>query len=329
MVEFNKKQDDIYLGLDIGGTKCAVVVGDASFSIKKKVFFETRVERGYEAILTEFQSHIDALLNDFPDGNLKRIGISCGGPLDSAKGMIYSPPNLPGWDNVPIVEVFSKKYGVEAAVQNDANACALAEWMMGAGKGTRNMIFLTFGTGMGAGLILNGQLYAGTNDLGGEVGHIRLAPDGPIGFGKAGSFEGFCSGGGIAQLARSVVAEKLRNNQPVGFCTSYEMIEKIDAKMVFQAAIAGDRAAHEIIQISADYLGFGLSILIDILNPECIVIGSIYARNEDLFKPLIEKVLQREAIPSALDVCQIKPAELGDSIGDYAALCVAIYENKF
>jgi len=329
MTEFKLTTEDIYIGLDIGGTKCAVVIGDANFSIKKKVFFETRVERGYEAILAEFQKHIDSLLLDFSDCQLKRIGISCGGPLDSVKGMIYSPPNLPGWDNVPIVEIFSKRYGVEAAVQNDANACALAEWMMGAGKGTRNMIFLTFGTGMGAGLILNGQLYAGTNDLGGEVGHIRLAPDGPVGFGKAGSFEGFCSGGGIAQLAKSIVSEKLKNNHPVGFCSSPEMIAEIDAKMVFLAAQAGDSVAHEIIQISADYLGMGLSLLIDILNPECIVIGSIYARNEELFKPLIEKVMQREAIPSALDVCRIKPAELGDSIGDYAALCVAIYENKF
>lgn len=329
MTEFKQTTEDIYIGLDIGGTKCAVVIGDANFSIKKKVFFETRVERGYEAILAEFQKHIDSLLLDFSDCQLKRIGISCGGPLDSVKGMIYSPPNLPGWDNVPIVKIFSEKYGVSAAVQNDANACALAEWMMGAGKGTRNMIFLTFGTGMGAGLILNGQLYAGTNDLGGEVGHMRLAPDGPVGFGKAGSFEGFCSGGGIAQLAKSIVSEKLKNNQSVGFCSSTEMMGEIDAKMVFLAAQAGDSVAHEIIQISADYLGMGLSLLIDILNPECIVIGSIYARNEELFKPLIEKVMQREAIPSALDVCRIKPAELGDSIGDYAALCVAIYENKF
>ena len=328
MVEIKQLQEDIYLGLDIGGTKCAVVVGDAFFIIKKKIFFETRVERGFEAILAEFQVHIDSLLADFPDCKLRRIGISCGGPLDSVKGVIYSPPNLPGWDNVPIVEIFSKKYGVEAAVQNDANACALAEWMMGAGKGTRNMIFLTFGTGMGAGLILNGQLYAGTNDLGGEVGHIRLAPDGPIGFGKAGSFEGFCSGGGIAQLAKSMVAEKLKNNQPVGFCVSPERIGEIDARMVFMAAQAGDQVANEIINLSADYLGMGLSLLIDILNPECIVIGSIYARNEDLFKPLIEKVMQREAIPSAREVCQIKPAELGDSIGDYAALCVAIYNNQ-
>ncbi len=320
---------EIYLGLDIGGTKCAVVVGDASFSILKKIAFDTRTERGYQSILDEFKVHIHTLLDEFSAYQLKRIGISCGGPLDSKKGMIYSPPNLSGWDNVPITKIFSDEFGVETAIQNDANACALAEWLMGAGKGTSNMIFLTFGTGMGSGLILNGKLYAGTNDLGGEVGHIRLAPDGPVGFGKAGSFEGFCSGGGIAQLAKKMVAEKLNADKPVDFCPSLDLVSEIDAKMVFLAAQTGDPVANEIIGISANYLGQGLSILIDVLNPECIVIGSIYARNEMLFQPLIEKVLQREAIPSALEVCRIKPAELGESIGDFAALCVAIYEDKF
>ncbi|MFA5814438.1 MAG: ROK family protein [Bacteroidales bacterium] len=329
MSDNNQNQGEFYLGLDIGGTKCSVVVGDASFSIKRKIVFDTRTERGYQVILSEFQKHIKSLLADYSGYNLKRIGISCGGPLDSKKGIIYSPPNLPGWDNVPITKIFSDEFGVETVIQNDANACALAEWLMGAGKGTSNMIFLTFGTGMGSGLILNGKLYSGTNDLGGEVGHIRLEKTGPIGFGKAGSFEGFCSGGGIAQLAKSIVSERLKNNRSVGFCPSLEMIIEIDTKMVALAAQAGDLVANEIIGISAEYLGQGLAILIDILNPECIVIGSIYARNEMLFKPLVDRVLQREAIPSALEVCRIKPAELGDSIGDYAALCVAIYEDKF
>jgi glucokinase len=323
------KKEELYIGLDIGGTKCSIVIGDSSFSIKDKIVFETLTGRGYKAIIEEFKEKIRLLISRYPEYRLKRIGISCGGPLDSKNGCIYSPPNLPGWDNVPITKIFSDEFGVDTALQNDANACALAEWLMGAGKGTSNMIFLTFGTGMGSGLILNNRLYSGTNDLGGEVGHIRLAKTGPVGFGKAGSFEGFCSGGGIAQLAKSIVSEKLMNNEIVAFCPSLDKIEGIDTKMVALAARNGDPAALEIITISAEYLGHGLAILIDILNPECIVIGSIYERNEQLFKPLLEKVLQKEAIPSALDVCRIVPARLGDSIGDYAALCVAIYEDKF
>jgi glucokinase len=325
----NQNMKEIYLGLDIGGTKCSLVVGDASFSVLRKVGFDTNTERGWKSILSEFNGHIRTLLDEYKHCKLKRIGISCGGPLDSKKGIICSPPNLPGWDNVPITKILSDEFGVETALQNDANACALAEWLMGAGKGTSNMIFLTFGTGMGAGLILNGRLYSGTNDLGGEVGHIRLAKTGPVGFGKAGSFEGFCSGGGIAQLAKSIVTEKLNNKVVVDFCPSLELVKDIDAKMVALAASAGDLVANEIIGISAEYLGQALSTLIDILNPESIVIGSIYARNEILFKPLIEKVLQQEAIPASLEVCRIMPAGLGDSIGDFAALCVAIYEDKF
>lgn len=325
----NQNTKDIYLGLDIGGTKCSIVVGDSSFSVLRKVGFDTNTDRGWKSILSEFTGHIRTLLVDYKHCKLKRIGISCGGPLDSKHGIIYSPPNLPGWDSVPVTSILSDEFGVETALQNDANACALAEWLMGAGKGTSNMIFLTFGTGMGAGLILNGKLYSGTNDLGGEVGHIRLAKTGPVGYGKAGSFEGFCSGGGIAQLAKKIVSEKLYSNQVVNFCPSLAMVKDIDAKMIALAASAGDPVANEIIGISAEYLGQALSTLIDVLNPECIVIGSIYARNEALFKPLIEKVLRRETIPASLEVCRIVPAGLGESIGDFAALCVAIYEDKF
>ena len=318
-------KNGFYLGIDIGGTKCAVVAGDEDFNIYQKIQFETRTgERDYNAVLDEFFVHIESLFSTYPKQQLKGIGISCGGPLDSKKGMIYSPPNLPGWDNVPIVEIFSKRFGVPVSIQNDANACALAEWLMGAGKGTQNMIFLTFGTGMGSGLILNGQLYPGTNDLGGEVGHIRLAKNGPVGFGKAGSFEGFCSGGGIAQLAETMVLEKLQKGEKVAFCPDTDSAKKLTAKTVAEAAVAGDKTALEIIKVSAEYLGRGLAVLIDILNPECIVIGSIYSRNEMLFKPHVDRILAEEAIPSAIEVCRIKPALLGESIGDFAALCVAL-----
>ena len=323
------------IGIDIGGTKCAVLLGiagtDGQLTILSKLAVQTKDFPDPYSMISQLQLMIDELLAscDTDISTVSSIGISCGGPLDSKTGIIYSPPNLPGWDKIPIVRLFSQKHGIPVSIQNDANACALAEWLMGAGRGTTNMVFLTFGTGMGGGLILNGRLYSGTNDLGGEVGHIRLARTGPVGFGKAGSFEGFCSGGGIAQLAKSVVTEKLNENKHVGFCPSSEMVSEIDTKMVAEAALLGDPVAVEILRISAEYLGQGLAILIDVLNPECIVIGSIYARNELFFKPILEEVLLKEAIPSALEVCIIVPAELGESIGDFAALCVAVYKEKF
>lgn len=319
------------MGLDIGGTKCAVISGlsgdDGQFTITGKEVYATTDYPEPRQMILALQQGMERLAEKqgITAGEINSIGISCGGPLDSRRGIVLSPPNLPGWDDIRIVEMFSKKYGIPTFLQNDANACALAEWLMGAGRGTKNMVFLTFGTGMGAGLILDGRLYTGTNDLGGEVGHIRLSPDGPVGFGKAGSFEGFCSGGGIARLAASMVRSKLENDEKVGFCSSTGEIDEIDTRKIALAAAEGDELAREIIHISARYLGQGLAILIDILNPECIVIGSVYARNEHLFRPVAEKIIALEAIPSAARVCRIVPAALGDSVGDYAALCVAYY----
>lgn len=318
-----------YLGLDIGGTKCAVIVGDRNFNILEKKTFPTRTaKRGWQDVLDEFRDHARKFITKYGPEKLVKTGISCGGPLDAQKGIIYSPPNLPGWDHVPIVAFFEDEFGVPAELQNDANAGALAEWMLGAGKGTQNMIFLTMGTGMGAGLILNGRLYNGTNDLGGEVGHIRLADNGPVGFGKNGSFEGFCSGGGIAQLAKSIVTGKLELGERVGFCHTPDEVSVLTAKSVFEAAAGNDPVALEIVRISSEYLGKGLAILIDTLNPECIVIGSIFTRNEHLIRPHMERVLQQEAIPAALEVCRIVPAALGEKIGDYAALCIALKKEE-
>jgi glucokinase len=320
------------LGIDVGGTKCAVVNGyideNGQITITGKSAFPTETAQGFDHTLANIYLHIDETLakNGLVPENLAAIGISCGGPLDSKKGVIMSPPNLPGWDNIPIVELIEKRYGVRTAVQNDANACALAEWKYGAGRGYENVIFLTFGTGMGSGLILNGQLYAGTNDMAGEVGHIRLERTGPVGYGKAGSFEGFCSGGGIAQLAQTKALEKLQMGEKVSFCEHIEQLNEITAKSVAEAAFAGDEAAIEIYRICANYLGRALSVLIDVLNPEVIVLGSIYLRAQPLIEQEMKRVIARECVSHSHRVCQIVPAGLGESIGDYAALSVGTYQ---
>ncbi|MGN1214699.1 MAG: ROK family protein [Candidatus Cryptobacteroides sp.] len=314
----------LLLGVDIGGTKCAVTLGlpeGDGIEIRDKVQFSTTDVQG---TIARIESSIREVLqrNDMAEEDIRAIGISCGGPLDSTAGVVMSPPNLPGWDNIPIVAILSEKFGVPVALHNDANASALAEWTFGAGKGTKNMVFLTFGTGLGAGLILDGKLYTGTNDNAGELGHIRLEHYGPVGYGKSGSFEGFCSGSGIRQLAQAYVKERLQMGQKVSWCPDGDL-EGITAKAVAEAAAAGDPLAVEIYRISARQLGTGLSIVVDILNPEMIVIGSIYSRNESLMKPVMEEVLAREALPLANKVCRVVSSALGESIGDYAALSVA------
>ena len=318
------------LGIDIGGTKCAVILGKGELAehtqdfIIDKIKFPTEVKRGWQAILNEIIEKCDQLLqnNNVKYAELIGVGISCGGPLNSKKGTINCPPNLPDWDNVPIVKIISEHFGVRCVLHNDANACAVAEWRFGAGRGYNNVVFLTFGTGMGAGLVLDGRLYAGTNDGAGEVGHIRLAENGPVGYGKAGSFEGFCSGGGIKNLATIIAKEYLSDNKESALFKTEDDIEKLDARVVAEAMYQGDPFAKEVYTKCAQYLGRGLSIIIDILNPEAIVIGSIYERNSEFFLPIIKDVIKNEALSFNAEVCKILPAELGDSIGDFAALGV-------
>ncbi|MBR1926272.1 MAG: ROK family protein [Bacteroidales bacterium] len=321
-------EDRMLVGVDIGGTKCAITLGEMSrgtregdIRIKDKASFLTTDVSG---TIRDIKGAIKGVLerNQLTDKDIQAIGISCGGPLDSKRGVVMSPPNLPGWDNIPIVDILREEFGVKAAIHNDANACALAEWKFGAGKGTRNMVFMTFGTGLGAGLIIDGKLYTGTNDNAGELGHLRLESFGPVGYGKAGSFEGFCSGSGIGQLARDMAMEAMQMGLRVPWCPDGDL-SGISAKKVAEALREGDPLAKRVYEISARHLGYGLSMVIDILNPEMIVIGSIFARNEDVFRPLMEEVIGMEALPLASKVCKIVPAALGEAVGDYAALSIA------
>ncbi len=317
----------ILAGIDIGGTKCAVSLGQADgdrLEIVAKRRFATPPTP--DTALAAMIAALRALLaeqNTTPDA----IGISCGGPLDSRRGLVLSPPNLPGWDAIPVAEAFRSAFEVPTALQNDANAGALAEWLWGAGQGAQSLIFLTFGTGMGAGLILDGRLYSGANDMAGEVGHIRLADDGPVGYGKAGSFEGFCSGGGIQRLAVARAEAALMEGHAPAFCPTADELTSISAETVARAAHDGDPLALAIFDTVARRLGQGLAILIDVLNPERIVIGSIYLRQRDLLDATMQAVLKQEALSHALNVVEIVPAGLGEAIGDYAALAVARYQN--
>ncbi len=312
------------LGIDIGGTKCAIIYGKRhgdNVEIADKTRFETT---GVDETIARILNELEAMMkkHDLTPDNTLAVGISCGGPLSSERGVVMSPPNLPGWDNIPICRLVTERTGIKANLQNDANACAIAEWKFGAGRGTRNMVFLTFGTGLGAGIIANGQIYAGTNDNGGEVGHIRLSEWGPVGYGKAGSFEGFASGGGIAQMAKILLKEKFQMGEKVDWCTP-DTLDEVTAKLVAEQAAKGDPLARQVYDTSAMYLGRGLSIIIDILNPEVIVIGSIFARCEDMLRPGMQRVIDAEALPGAARVCKVVPAALGEAIGDYASLSVA------
>ena len=312
-----------YLGIDIGGTKCAVIWGNEQGNVlEKRRFPTTTVTETLENIMTaagELMTKAEA------DGHKPlSIGVSCGSPLDSKRGIIKAPPNLPDWVDIHITDMLTERFGIPAYLCNDANACALAEWRFGAGKGTRNMIFCTFGTGFGAGLILDGKLYAGTADDAGEIGHVRLDPDGPVGYYKAGSVEGFCSGGGLRQLGQRYALDAIKAGKAPSYCPTEDDLPSVTALSLANAAHDGDPTALAVWNDCGDHLGRAMAILIDLFNPECIVIGSIFARSGDLLIPTMQKALAREALPTALTACRIIPAALTESVGDLAALTIAM-----
>ena len=314
------------VGFDIGGTKCAVCIGEDIGG--ELIINDKRVIPTDHSVSPYDMIDRMCILAEEMSDKIDVIGISCGGPLNSKKGIIMSPPNLLGWNDVSIVEYLKARYNTNVYLENDANACAVAEWKYGAGKGVDNMIFMTFGTGLGAGIILDGKLYRGTSDMAGEVGHIRLKKFGPVGYGKAGSFEGFCSGGGIAQLGKMYAQEKLQMGESVSFCRDFSELEGINAKFIAECAKRGEEDAIEVYNTCGEMLGHGLSIIVDILNPRMIVLGSIFQRSENLIRPKMQEILKKECLSYSLNVCEVVPAKLGDNIGDYAALSVAVMNEE-
>ena len=311
----------IYLGVDIGGTTCAVCTADEQGRLLGEITIPTgKGEEGWEGTLRRLLDQAGKLVHAVAGTQLKAVGISCGSPMDRDGGVIQEPANLPGWRDVPIVSLLQEAFPeVAVHLENDANAGALAEYYFGAGRHQRpdNMLFLTFGTGLGAGLILNGKLYRGSSNYAGEIGHIRLAPSGPVGCGKSGSWEGFCSGGGIEQLAATERAAWQGEFRLAG--------KNITAAEVGLGALEGDALCRKILSISGDCLGRGLAMVIDLLNPELIVIGSIFARCEEFLRPAMETALLEEARSETLGCCRVVPAALGEEIGLYASLCAAYY----
>ena len=308
----------LLVGLDIGGTKTAVVLSDDPPCVLGRLAFATEPQRGPRAAWERIVASIhDTLESKGRSRNeIAAIGVSCGGPLDPVRGVIQGPPNLPGWDDVPIKEWLEREYEAPVLLENDANAGALAEFCFGAGCGSLNMIFLTMGTGLGAGLILNGEIYQGSSFLAGEIGHVRLTRSGPSGYGKAGSAEGWASGAGLAKVYQRLLYRQ-------GSVADTKSSSPPTAKDVAEAAERGDPAAQEALALCAQRLGETLAVLLDLLNPDRIVIGGLAMRLGDRFLQRARSFAQKEALPETFGPCTIVPAGLGESIGDIAALCVA------
>lgn len=312
----SKPEVPTILGLDIGGTKSAVVEGTRTAEILQRYEIETEADRP----AAETLPRLYALLAEAGDIAIRSgrcpaaLSVSVGGPLRIDAGELIDPPHLPGWHGEPIKALLAAQFpALPIFVEHDGNAGALAEFHFGVGlerPDLRHLVFLTFGTGLGAGLIVNGEIVHGATDTAGEVGHLRLSADGPVGFGKAGSWEGWASGAGLLALAQRRFPSRW---------TQRTSIRELVADM-----LDDDPEALAVAEEAGEWMGRGMALLIDTLNPQVIVLGSLaVALGERILGPA-RRVIAREALPQAAAACEILPSALGRQIGDVAALMAAL-----
>lgn len=307
-----------FAAIAIGGTKCSVALGlpySDSVAWREKTTFPTPPSSF--ATLNALIDTLDAFLETSTELDLVGIGLICGGPLDERSGLVLSPPHLPDWDGVDVITPFARHFEVPVRLMNDANAGVLAEWVWGSAKGKKTAVFITMGTGFGAGLIVDGHLVSGASGLAGEIGHWRIASQGPQGYGKRGSFEGFCSGAGIATWTQEMA--RAHSEDP-----AWRALDHVTAQQLGILADEGNPKALEMWTAVGERLGTGLSLLIDLLNPDVIVIGGIFTRQQHRLEPSMNARLREETLPQSLADCSILPSALGEEIADYSALAVAL-----
>ncbi|MCS6775875.1 MAG: ROK family protein [Chloroherpetonaceae bacterium] len=317
------KSARVVLSVDIGGTKCAVALARTDGEILARRSEPTRAaERKPEQVLAGLAAMAREAIADagMAPGDVAGVGVSCGGPLDRERGVILSPPNLPEWKAVPVRAFFEEALGLPVRVENDANATALAEWRFGAGQGARHLVFLTMGTGIGGGIILDGRLVHGANDLAGEIGHQTILMNGPVcGCGKRGCLEALASGPAIARLARDSMMYG-RHKRVLALAGGRPA--DITAAHVVQAAREGDPFACQILEEAGTYMGIGIANVIQILNPERVILGTIAVHAGDLILDPIRAAVAEYAWERSRQVCAIVPAALGDRAQDLAGVAL-------
>ena len=312
----------LFAGIDLGGTKILVLIADASGHVLGSARVATLASQGPEPV---FGRIADAVREAAADAavavaDVQVAGVSAPGPIDLEEGIITDPPNLPGWHNVPLARILHDRLGMRVYLENDANAAGVGEHQFGAGRGFRHMIYVTISTGIGGGIIIDNELYIGTSGAAGEVGHIGVAASGPTcGAGHVGCLEAFASGTAIAARAREAIAQgRMPRTARIA-----EHNPPLSAETVYLAAEQGEAEAAEIIAAAGRYLGIGLASLVNVFNPQAIVLGGGLTNMGDaIMGPAVETARTRSFAQSFMDV-RIIEGELGDRAAALGALAVA------
>jgi glucokinase len=303
-------------GLDVGGTKTACVEGALDGTILQRIEMPTRAVDSFSDTFPRIVDSLKHVMNiaNLAGRSVVALSVSIGGPLKIEEGLLLDPPHLSGWHHVNLKLALQGAFpGIPVYIEHDGNAGALAEFHFGVGThkpGLKHLIFLTFGTGIGAGFVVNGQILHGASDTAGEIGHWRLAEDGALAYGKRGSWESFASGAGLIHLASQMFPSRWNRDTPI--------------RELVDAMIHCEPDALSVADEAGKWLGRGLSLLIDALNPQVVVLGSLGVALGDIILAPARIVVEQETLPQARAACEIIPSILGHRIGDVAALMAAL-----
>lgn len=302
------------IGVDIGGTNVKIALIDEKGTIAYSNSVPTRAEMGYEYTIQNIINTIkDSLKESNNDiSNIGGIGFGLPGQIDSVNGIVRLLPNIPGWVEVPLAKIVKDEFNVPVKLDNDVRVATLGELNYGAGKGCQNLICLTVGTGVGSGIVLNGQLVRGASMTAGEIGHVIVERNnGEIcGCGATGCLEAYASGPSVVKMAKDYIAG--------GKSTKFKEIaagNEITPYMVYEAAKQGDAVAKRIFTIVGEYLGVALVSVVNLLNPEKIIVGGGVGQAGDLILEPIREAIKKRCIPTSAAAVEIVPAQLGESAG--------------
>ena len=322
-----RKRELPVLAIDLGGTKIITAIFSGGQVIAKERCL-TLADEGKQSVINRLLSSIDYILSleNIDSSQLGSISIAAAGAIDFERGLITLSPNLPGWHDVLLRDIVKEKYKVNTLLLNDASAAALGEHRFGVGRGVSNLILLTIGTGIGGGIIINGRLYNGPSGSAGEIGHMTIDVNGPKDrCGNIGCLETLASGTAMAGEAKKRITQG-KNSSLVELVTG--KIEDITAEKIGVAAQNGDRLALDVIVEAGTYLGVGMVNLVNIFNPEMIVVGGGVANLGDLLLDPARQVVRERAFQISAQAVRIVTAQLGDEAGVFGAAVFALEQRS-
>lgn len=314
------------VGVDLGGTKILTALADSNGKIVERVRVDTGAQDSVEVVVQRINDTVLQVIEKagIEKDEVARVGVGTPGPLDIEKMIVLTAPNL-NWINVPLVEMMEKELGLTVSLENDANAAALAEHAFGAGKGSQHMVYMTISTGVGGGVIINGQILHGAGVSGGEIGHHTIDPDGPLcGCGNYGCLEAMASGTALGRYARDVVT----SGRKTMMSELVENTDQVDGSIVTKAAEAGDDLALVLVDLVARNIGIGVANLINIFNPEKIVLGGGVMKAGHLFIDRIKNEAKKRSLKDSYELCEIVFSELGSDVGVLGAIAVALHAGS-